>query len=103
MELKLDTETFEQHQELFVRELAEQIRYKLVKGGVQQEDLQDLTLEIAFSVTSILDDTSSIESDGVEVHPFMTFRTDDDQLIHCGENSYGHEFVSDTIKKLFVK
>jgi hypothetical protein len=44
---------------------------------------------------------AAIESDGVEVRPYLTFRVDDDVLIHCGENSCTSEFVYKTLNKLF--
>ena len=55
------------------------------------EKLEDITAGIALSVASIIDDTTGIEIDGVEVHPYLTFRTNDDEIIHCGENSYTYE------------
>jgi hypothetical protein len=44
---------------------------------------------------------AAIESDGLEVRPYLTFRADEEVLIHCGENSYTNEFVHLTLKKLF--
>ena len=47
-------------------------------------------------LTEIVD---GIESDGIEVQPFLTFQVDD-QLVHCGENSFMHELIYDVIGKL---
>jgi hypothetical protein len=44
---------------------------------------------------------AAIESDGFEVRPYLTFRVDDDVLIHCGENSCTNEFVYKTLNQLF--
>ena len=38
--------------------------------------------------------------DGKEVHPYLTFRTSDDTLTHCGENAYTHEFVYEALQIL---
>ena len=103
MKLKLDTEKFDGLQEIFVRELAEQVRFKLAQNGITGDQLRDLTGEITFSVTSSIDDIANIEADGVEVSPYLTFRTSDGESTHCGENSYGHELVADINKKLFSK
>jgi len=103
MELKVDVEKYDELQEIFVREIAEQIRFKLAQNGITGDQLRDLTGEITFSVTSSLDDTANIEVDGVEVSPYLTFRTADEELTHCGENSYGHELVADINKKMFSK
>jgi hypothetical protein len=51
----------------------------------------------------MIDDTSAIDVEGVEVHPYLTFRTSDDELTHCGENSYTHEFVYEVLKEVFEK
>ena len=101
MQLKIDSEKFDEYQKILMRELIEQIRFKLAAGGVTGDQLHDLTLEVAFSVASALDDTSRIEVEGDAVRPYITFRDEDDQLLHCGENSYMHEHVSNLIKDVF--
>lgn len=101
MEPILDVDKYEDLQEKFVTELIEQIRLKLMKAGISGNGLKDLTLEIAFSVASTIDDNAAIEIDGVEVHPYLTFMINDNQIIHCGENSFTHEFVSSQLDKVF--
>jgi hypothetical protein len=103
MQLKLDPSLFEEQQLLFVRELVESIRVKLQEAGVDGGKVGDVTASIAFSVASMIDDTSAIDVEGVEVHPYLTFRTSDDELTHCGENSYTHEFVYEVLKEVFEK
>ena len=101
MNLKLETEEFEEYQELFIKEIIESIMTKLVEGGLEGEKLEELTANIAFSVASIIDDTTVIESDGVEAHPYLAFRKNDNEIVHCGENSYTYEYVIGVLKKLF--
>ena len=101
MELKLKAEKFEKLQVLFIEEIIERVRLKLLEGGVKDQQLEDLTASIAFSIASVIDDTSKIESNGIEVRPYLTFREDDDEVIHCGENSEMHEYVMGIMKKLF--
>lgn len=101
MQLKLDAEQFDKKQKALMRELIEQIRFKLAAGGITGTALHDLTLEVAFSVASTLDDTALIDVEGSPVHPYISFRDEDDQLIHCGENAYLHEYVSSLIEEIF--
>ena len=103
MHLNLDPTRFEEQQVAFVRELVQSIRVKLQEAGLNGSKLDDATVSIAFSVASAIDDTSAIEADGVEVHPYLTFRTSDEELTHCGENAYTHEFVYEILQKLLEK
>jgi hypothetical protein len=98
MRLNLDPTLFEEQQAILVRELVQSIRIKLKEAGLNGDKLEDTTASIAFSVASTIDDTSAIEVDGTEVHPYLTFRTSGDELTHCGENSYTHEFVYEVLR-----
>lgn len=100
MQLNLDSVRFDEQQMLLVRELVQSIRVKLREAGITGNKLEDLTTSIAFSVASTIDDTSAIEVDGTEVHPYLTFRTSEDELTHCGENSYTHEFVYEVLRSM---
>jgi len=101
MELKIDIEQYETLQEGFVAEIIQQIRLKLMAAGITGDQLIDLTGEIAFSVTSTLDGNTMIERDGLDIHPYLVFSNDEDQIIHCGENSFTHEFVADEMDSAF--
>jgi hypothetical protein len=103
MQLKVEPTLFEEQQHLLVRELVLNIRVKLQEAGVGDDKLEEATASIAFSVASTIDDTAAVEVDGTEVHPYLTFRTSEDELTHCGENSYTHEFVYDVLKEVFGK
>jgi len=103
MELKLDTEKFDELQLILIEEIVQKIKIKLMEGGVTGEQLQDLTGEIAFSIASAIDDTAAIESEGVEVRPYLTFRGNNNEIIHCGENSFTQGDVYSMVKKLFAK
>ncbi|MBK1703779.1 hypothetical protein [Halochromatium glycolicum] len=103
MQLKLESTVFEEQQVLLVRELVQSIHVKLQEAGLTGTQLEETTASIAFSVASTLDDNAAIEVDGTEVHPYLTFRTEDEALIHCGENSYLHEFVYEVLQAMFQK
>lgn len=100
MQLNLDPTLFDEQQVRLVRELVQSVRVKLLEAGLSGDKLEEVTASIAFSVASTIDDTSAIEVDGEEVHPYLTFRTSDDELTHCGENSYMHEFVYEVLQSL---
>lgn len=102
MKLTLASAQFDDQQAIFVSEIVERIKIKLQEGGVEQDKLEDLTASIALSVAGVIDDVAGIEVDGLEVHPYLTFRTDSDELIHCGENANTYEYVYDAMRKLFL-
>lgn len=102
MQLNLDPTLYDEQQFILVRELVQNIRVKLQEAGLNGDALEQATASIAFSVASTIDDTSAIEVDGKEVHPYLTFRTSDDELTHCGENGNLHEFVYDVLQSLFA-
>ncbi|MBF0265991.1 MAG: hypothetical protein HQL46_12030 [Gammaproteobacteria bacterium] len=101
MELKLDTEKFDEIQGVFIKEFIQTIHVKLVEAGLEGATLENTVANLSYSLASILDDTSNIESNGIKANPFLTFRTDDDELIHCGENSYTYEYVTDNMKEMY--
>lgn len=101
MKLTLASAHFDEQQAIFVGEMVERIKLKLQEGGVEQEKLEDLTASIALSIAGLIDDVSGIEVDGVEVHPYLTFRIDSEELVHCGENANTYEHVYGAMRKLF--
>ena len=101
MELKFDVEQFDKYQAILIDEIAQRIKIKLLEAGMEGEQLEDNVAKITFSIASVIDDMAAIESDGIEVRPYLTFRADEDVLVHCGENSNTNEFVHLTLKKLF--
>ena len=101
MDLKFDTEQFDKYQAILINEIAQQIKIKLLEAGMEGERLEEKVAKMTFSIANSIDDMAGIESDGFEVRPYLTFRVDDDALIHCGENSCTNEFVYKTLSKLF--
>ncbi len=101
MHLKLNPTDFEEHQAVLVRELVETIKIKLQGAGLDGDKLEETTASIAFSIASLIDGAALIEAPGIDVHPYLTFRTSDTELTHCGENSNAHELVYDMLKELF--
>ena len=101
MDLLYDPDRFDQLQAAFVREMVERVKLKLQEAGLSGTLMEDITAHIAFSLASALDDTSDIEVDGLAIHPYLTFRDADDNLVHSGDNSYLYEFVTGALKAQF--
>jgi hypothetical protein len=97
---RVDTDRFDELQALFIREIIDKVRIKLEEAGITGLKMEDIAGAIAFSIASTIDDTSGVEVDGIDVHPYLTFR-DDETLIHSGDNSYIYEFVPGELKRLF--
>jgi hypothetical protein len=101
MQLKINTDRFDELQALFIREIIDKVRIKLEEAGITGLQMEDIAGAIAYSIASTIDDTSGVVVDGVEVRPYLTFREDDDTLVHSGDNSYVYEFVPGELKRLF--
>ncbi len=101
MKLVQDSERFDEYQVALIKEITQAIAVKLVEAGMQGAAMENTTANIAFSIASILDDTTGIEADGDDVHPYLTFDTGDGNLVHCGENAYTYEFLTGILKDMF--
>lgn len=99
MDLQLNPGKFEERQAIFVNELAKTIQVKLAEAGLERDKINELTGSLAFSITCLIDGIAGIESDGMDIHPYLTFQIDD-QLVHCGENSFLHEMIYDVLGRL---
>jgi hypothetical protein len=100
MNLKFDPELFDKYQAILAAEIATRVMIKLKEAGMEGEKLEEYTASITFSIANVIDDMATIESDGIEVRPYLTFRMDD-EILHCGENSCTNTFVYDVLKRLF--
>jgi len=99
MELQLNLAKFEERQAIFVTELTKTIQVKLSEAGLESDKVKELTGALAFSITCMIDGISGMESDGMEVQPYLTFQIDD-ELVHCGENSFMHELIYEVLGSL---
>ena len=101
MELGQNETTFDEHQSILIGEIIERIKSSLEKAGVTGENLKSLTGDIAFKIATTLDNSSKTEFEGVVVNPYLTFQTNENELIHCGGNSYMHEYVFGVLDEVF--
>ncbi|WP_019142761.1 hypothetical protein [Noviherbaspirillum massiliense] len=101
MNLILDEDKFDEHQAILAGELIEQIKRHLEEAGLEGDKLKELTGRIAFSVACVIDGASPIEWEGTEVHPYLTFRSGDDEIMHWNDSSSIHEYVFGTLDDIF--
>jgi hypothetical protein len=101
MNLKIDMEIFNQRQIALTKEIIVDIARHLESAGVSESKLKDITGNIAFSISTLLDNSTSFESDGVDIVPYLTFLEGENNLIHCGGNSYLHEYVFGVLNNVF--
>ncbi|MDO6765347.1 hypothetical protein [Agarivorans sp. 1_MG-2023] len=101
MELKLNAESFDEHQMILIGEIIDRVKSDLKLAGVKDEQLKEMVGNIAFSIATTLDNSSTTEFDGVVVNPYLVFQTQDNELTHCGGNSYMHEYVFGILDEVF--
>jgi len=101
MQLQTDPAKFDELQAHFIAEIIDKVSIKLAEAGITGLAMEEITASIVFSIASTIDDTTPIERDGVEVHPYLTFREGDEDLIHYGENSNTYGFVRLALKRRF--
>ena len=94
------TDKYDEQQAIFIGAIIESIKAKLEESGLENEALKELTGDISFSIATLIDNASSIEFDGQEIVPILTFMEETD-LIHCGGNSYTHEYVFGVLDEVF--
>lgn len=92
-----------EQQEIFTGEMITRIADHLENAGIKGEQLKELTGKLAFEVACMIDDVSGIEFEGVEVNPYLTFLSKDDEIIHLGGNSTTHEMVHGILNAMFDK
>jgi hypothetical protein len=57
------------------------------------ELVEQLTGSIAFSITSLLDDSASVAFGDTELSPIVTFQVAEAELAYGGGNTWMHEYV----------
>ena len=102
MELKNEGGKYDEYQAIFIGEIIERIKSNLEEAGLSGEKLKDLTGNLAFGVACVIDDTAGIEFDGREINPYLTFLEGENVLLHCGGNSFTHEYVFGVLDEVFA-
>jgi hypothetical protein len=101
MELKEDPDSFDEWQSYFSYEILRIIKDKLSEAALPRDQVRDLSESIGFSLSTLLDGSSTFSVDGTVLTPMLTFSKDDGVLVHQGSPSDLHEYVFGNLDELF--
>ena len=102
--LKLNAKKYDEQQVIFIRTIIEDVKSRLEEAGINGDQLKELAGNISFGIATLIDNSASIEFEGKEIFPQLTFYIEDnDNLIHCDGNSYTHEYVFGLLDEIFQK
>ena len=101
MQLTNDSDKFDQLQSIFIGGLIDEIKAQLESANLPAPKVRELLENISFSIATILDGSCSVEFDGVEASPVITFQDGDTALVYPGGNSWMHEYVFGTISEIY--
>ena len=102
MKLVKDGGRFMEWQQDFVVSIMDEVKAALVRVEAPEDLVRELTESIAFSVASLIDGSrTSKSSAGTDLNPMLCFLTKGNELVHCGGNSFMHEYVHRLSGKVF--
>ena len=95
MEVVIEKKKYDRYQRRLLREIIKAIRKDLSESNVTPALICELTENIAFSVSAIVDGSHVMQVDGKTLAPILTFRHpgDPDALVSCGSASFMHEYA----------
>jgi hypothetical protein len=89
-------------QQDFLVALMEEIKADLVEVEAPDYLVRELTERIAFSVASLIDGRRTAQDqEGKELNPILCFLTSGGELVHCGGNSFMHEYIERLSDEVF--
>ena len=104
LKLNLNAEEYDEQQVIFIRAIIEDVKSRLEETGISGNQLKDLVGNISFGIATLIDNSASVEFEEKEIFPQLAFYLEDnDELVHCGGNSYMHEYVFGLLDELFEK
>jgi hypothetical protein len=92
---------FDDYQREMSRRIIEEIRRALERAESPDDLVRDLTYDIAFGITALIDGVSGLDVNAECVSPVLTFATQDDELEFAGGNSWMHEYVAKLVAESF--
>jgi len=101
MQLKNDGDKFDELQSIFIGGIIDEIKVQLEEAKLPNDKVRELLENISFSVATILDGSRSVEYEGVEASPVVTFQDSEKDLVYPGGNSWMHEYVFGTISDIY--
>lgn len=101
MNLITDGDKFDELQGILIGGIIEAIKEELESEKLQPDLVRTLVEKIAFSVAVILDGSRTVEFEGTEAYPIVTFQDEENNLVFGGGNSWMHEYVFGTISDIY--
>ena len=92
---------FDDYQQEMSRRIIEEIRCALERAEAPSDLVRDLTQDIAFGITALMDGVSSLNVNAENVNPVLTFSIREDELEYAGGNSWMHEYIAKLIAESF--
>jgi hypothetical protein len=85
--------SFSDRQQRLAAAILDAIAGELKKVDAPKEMVEELTGSIGFAVTSLIDDSASVEFGDDTLSPMLTFQVADEELAYAGGNTWMHEYV----------
>ena len=103
MEVTQNEKDFDKRQVALVREIVRAIKNDLKTAALPEDELEDLTGDIAFSIAAILDGSRKMQIDGEPLIPVLTFAQDvkRKKLIGVVGGSWMHEYAASVTDGVF--
>lgn len=92
---------FDKRQRALVEHMVGAIKRELENVDAPSEVVRQLTGSIAFAVASLSDGAASVEFEGKELDPHLTFPVGADELLYAGGSSWMHEYVYRVLPEVF--
>lgn len=85
--------SFDDRQKALTEAILVAVAVELKKVDAPRDLVEQLTGSIAFSVTSLIDDSTSVDFSDGNVAPLLTFQVGENELAYAGGSSWMHEYV----------
>ena len=100
MNLEENSDKFDELQSIIIGGIIDSVKEHLDEANIPDEKARDLLEKISFSIATIIDASRSVEFEGIEPSPILTFE-EDGKLVYAGGSSWLHEYVFGTISEIY--
>jgi hypothetical protein len=101
--VKVDKQIFTQAQDRLLEELIREIRVCAGKAGLSKAKTLNLTEELTFGISSILDGSRIMRQNGNLIKPELTFRIEGGVPVGSEAGTWMHELADEAVERVFSK
>jgi len=103
MKIVIDENRFDEMQMSMLQNMIKGIKETLEEGKLPEEQIEDLTGNVAFAVSCIIDSSTIMEHEGKPLRPSLGFSLDDDgkEILVSENGSWMHEYVFGAVDEVF--